>query len=281
MLNLNYTPLPVKYTYIVGQSWHFYFQLTDLTTPIDLTEYNVTGVIYFGQEQKTLLNNGHGILINEDGKGFELIYDFLSISTDTAGNSVIVPPISTLPIGTYTIRIFFTNKSLEDIVPIFLFVDVVAAPSDDSVVRAYKNQVVNVTLNNRVVVGIETGGTASGNTGTTVIPASQLNAGIARFANLAEALAGQQLNTMIAPATLAAYMSAFGNLRKFVKRVDILAGQPMVVSHNFNLVNPNDCIVDCKKDGRTIMVDVSYDTVNRIIIYSAIDLTNLNIIIIG
>lgn len=281
MLNLNYTPLPLRYTYIVGQSWHFYFQLTDLTIPIDLAEYDITGVVYFLQEQKTLLNNEQGIIISNDGKGFELIYDFLSISTDTAGNSIIVPSIASLPTGTYTIRIFFTNKVLEDIVPIFLYVDVVAAPSDSCVIRAYKNQVVSILLNNRIVIGIETGGTSSGNTGSAVLPASQMNAGIARFANVAEATIGEQLNTMLSPATLAAYMAAHGNLRRYIRNVSILANVPLVISHNLNLMSSADCIVDCKKDGKKVDIEISYDTINSITLYTSIDIKNLNIIIIA
>lgn len=287
MLNLNYTPIPLRYTYIVGQSWHFLFCLNDLTSPINLGDYTVTGLVFFEKEQKKILKAGNEITIGADGKTFELVYDFLQISTDAVGNSIVTPALSTLPIGTYTVQIFFTNTVAEDIVPIFIYVDVVAAPSDDSIARAYKNQVVNVTLSNRIVINIETGGTSSGSTGTggAVIPASQVNAGIARFANLSEAIAGQQVNTMIAPATLAAflnsYMTNYGNLRKYAKKVNIVANQPYQVVHNFNLLTAADCFVDTKLDGRRIMLEISYDTVNMVTIYSPIDILNLNVLIIA
>ena len=115
-----------------------------------------------------------------------------------------------------------------------------------------------------------------------VVDASTTTKGVMRQATQSE-VNGGTAGVAVTPDKLVPFMQNYSAARKFVGIVGALAAStPQVITHNLNLANAADCIVEVTADSnRRINIDVTYTSVNSITITSLASYTGVRVVVLG
>ncbi|NBA74570.1 hypothetical protein GOQ04_03380 [Emticicia sp. ODNR4P] len=151
---LDYSPVPKRFKFMVGQTWKFIVKVNDTSGAINLNNCNITAIITAPQGAKEMLSKDNGISVSADGKTFVLRKDWLNIAKDGNDNVTMNPDLRLLPRGSMSLQIFITDSQGTDTTPVFIYVDVIETPSDSSEDRMNANTTIEVTLNNGVLLGV-------------------------------------------------------------------------------------------------------------------------------
>jgi hypothetical protein len=115
-----------------------------------------------------------------------------------------------------------------------------------------------------------------------LVAATTAVAGFVRLALASEVVTGTDPTTAVSPATLAAYISTVLFTKKYRTLVATVAANTAVtITHNLNLLNPEDAVVMTKLGGLDMELAVAYVTVNTLTITSNQALANVTVVVIG
>jgi hypothetical protein len=114
------------------------------------------------------------------------------------------------------------------------------------------------------------------------IDASTTAKGVIRIATQAETNGGTA-GLAVSPNTLVPFLQNYKTARVFTSAVGALAANTdVVVTHNLNLANAADAVVEVTADSnRRINIDVTYTSVNAVTIRSLASYTGVRVIVIG
>lgn len=115
-----------------------------------------------------------------------------------------------------------------------------------------------------------------------LVAATTAIAGFVRLALQTEVNTGTDATTAVSPATLAGYISQALFTKKYRTLVaSVVANTATTITHNLNLLNPEDATTLTKVAGLEVELTVNYVTVNTLTITSNQALTNVTVVVIG
>ncbi|PSB26217.1 hypothetical protein [Stenomitos frigidus] len=119
-----------------------------------------------------------------------------------------------------------------------------------------------------------------------VVSASTSVEGTIQLATQTEVSTGTNAQKAVTPSTLAGYVPDNALTARLTRRfatniTSLVVGTPQTVTHNLNLANQNDVVVECWQGGLKVELAVSSSSANAVIVESNVALSNVRVICEG